>query len=219
MTKKGWQEVDHYFTTKLHNQDEVMEAAIKANEEAELPSIDVAPNQGKMLHLLAKMKGAKHILEIGTLGGYSSIWMAKALPENGTLITLEYSEKHAEVARKNIKLAGLDNKIEVLVGAALDTLPSLKDKKFDFIFIDADKKNNPHYIKWAFELSKPGTVIITDNVVRGGKVTDAASEDENIKGIREFVDLLSENERIDSTAIQTVGTKGYDGFVISIVKE
>lgn len=219
MTEKNWQEVDHYFTAKLHKQDEVMDAAIKANEEAELPSIDVAPNQGKMLHLLAKIKGAQHILEIGTLGGYSSIWMAKALPENGTLITLEYSEKHAEVARKNIKLAGLDNKIKVLVGAALDTLPSLKDQKFDFIFIDADKKNNPHYIKWAIELSNPGTVIITDNVVRGGKVTDAASEDENIKGIREFVDLLSENERIDSTAIQTVGTKGYDGFVISIVKE
>ncbi|WP_175989291.1 O-methyltransferase [Bacillus sp. Marseille-Q1617] len=219
MTEKMWQEVDHYFITKLHKQDEVMEAAIKANDEANLPAIDVAPNQGKLLHLLAKMKGAKNILEIGTLGGYSSIWMAKALPDEGTLITLEYSEKHAEVARENIKRAGLDNKVKVLVGAALDTLPSLKDRTFDFIFIDADKKNNPHYIKWAIELSNPGAVIITDNVVRGGKVTDTASEDENIKGIREFVDILSENERIDSTAIQTVGTKGYDGFVFSIVKE
>ncbi|MGR3764330.1 O-methyltransferase [Rossellomorea sp. NS-SX7] len=218
MTEKNWEEVDHYFTSKLHKEDDVLEAAMKANEEADLPAIDVAPNQGKLLHLLAKMKGAKSILEIGTLGGYSSIWMARALPEEGSLITLEYSEKHAEVARENLKRAGVDKKVKVLTGAALDTLPSLKDHKFDFIFIDADKKNNPHYIKWAIELSNPGAVIITDNVVRGGRITDAASDDENIKGIREFVDILSENERIDSTAIQTVGTKGYDGFVIGIVK-
>lgn len=218
MTEKNWEEVDHYFTSKLHKQDEVLEAAMKANEEADLPAIDVAPNQGKLLHLLAKMKGAKSILEIGTLGGYSSIWMARALPEEGSLITLEYSEKHAEVARENFKRAGVDKKVKVLTGAALDTLPTLNDRKFDFIFIDADKKNNPHYIKWAIELSNPGAVIITDNVVRGGRVTDAASDDENIKGIREFADKLSEDERIDSTAIQTVGSKGYDGFVIGIVK-
>jgi predicted O-methyltransferase YrrM len=219
MSEKHWKEVDYYFTAKLHKADEVMDTVLKANENAELPAIDVSANQGKLLHLLAKMRGARNILEIGTLGGYSSIWMGRALPEDGTLITLEYSEEHAVVARENIKMAGLDDKIKVLVGAALETLPALKDHKFDFIFIDADKKNNPNYFKWAIKLSNPGAVIITDNVVRGGKVTDEASEDENIKGIREFVDLLSNDDRIDSTAIQTVGSKGYDGFVLGLVKE
>jgi predicted O-methyltransferase YrrM len=219
MSEKNWQEVDHYFTAKLHKPDEVMDSVMKANKKAKLPAIDVSPNQGKLLHLLVKMKGARNILEIGTLGGYSTIWMGRALPEDGSLITLEYSEEHAVVARENIKRAGLDDKLKVLVGAALETLPSLKDHKFDFIFIDADKKNNPHYINWAIELSNPGAVIITDNVVRSGKVTDAASKDENITGVREFVDLLSNDDRIDSTAVQTVGSKGYDGFVLGIVKE
>ncbi|OAT82596.1 methyltransferase [Bacillus sp. MKU004] len=219
MNEKTWKEVDQYFTAKLHKKDQLMNEVMKANEEAQMPSIDVSPSQGKMLHMLVKMKGAKRILEIGTLGGYSSIWMARALPENGSLITLEYSEKHAEVARGNIRKAGLENKVKILTGAALDTLPSLKGQKFDFIFIDADKKNNPHYIKWAIELSEPGTVIITDNVVRGGRVIDAKSPDENIKGVRTFIDILSDSELIDSTAIQTVGTKGYDGFVIGIVNE
>ncbi len=219
MNEKTWKEVDQYFTAKLHKKDQLMNEVMKANEEAQMPSIDVSPSQGKMLHMLVKMKGAKRILEIGTLGGYSSIWMGRALPENGSLITLEYSEKHAEVARGNIRKAGLENKVKILTGAALDTLPSLKGQKFDFIFIDADKKNNPHYIKWAIELSEPGTVIITDNVVRGGRVIDAKSPDENIKGVRSFIDILSDSELIDSTAIQTVGTKGYDGFVIGIVKE
>lgn len=219
MNEKTWKEVDQYFTAKLHKKDQLMNEVMKANEEAQMPSIDVSPSQGKMLHMLVKMKGAKRILEIGTLGGYSSIWMGRALPENGSLITLEYSEKHAEVARGNIRKAGLENKVKILTGAALDTLPSLKGQKFDFIFIDADKKNNPHYIKWAIELSEPGTVIITDNVVRGGRVIDAKSPDENIKGVRTFIDILSDSELIDSTAIQTVGTKGYDGFVIGIVKE
>ncbi|QTC42651.1 O-methyltransferase [Bacillus sp. V3] len=219
MNEKTWKEVDQYFTAKLHKKEQLMNEVMKANEEAQMPSIDVSPSQGKMLHMLVKMKGAKRILEIGTLGGYSSIWMGRALPENGSLITLEYSEKHAEVARGNIRKAGLENKVKILTGAALDTLPSLKGQKFDFIFIDADKKNNPHYIKWAIELSEPGTVIITDNVVRGGRVIDDKSPDENIKGVRTFIDILSDSELIDSTAIQTVGTKGYDGFVIGIVKE
>jgi predicted O-methyltransferase YrrM len=219
MNEKTWEEVDQYFTAKLHKKDQMMDEVMTANEKAEMPLIDVSPSQGKMLHMLVKMKGAKRILEIGTLGGYSSIWMAGALPEDGSLITLEYSEKHAEVARGNIRKAGLEDKVKILTGAALDTLPSLKGRKFDFIFIDADKRNNPHYIKWAIELSFPGTVIITDNVVRGGKVTDSRSSDENIKGVRAFIDILSDSDLIDSTAIQTVGTKGYDGFVIGIVKE
>ncbi|MCA1053778.1 O-methyltransferase [Rossellomorea aquimaris] len=218
MTQQVWQEVDQYFTEKLHKEDEVMEGVMKANERANLPSIDVSPNQGKLLHLLVKMKGAKRILEIGTLGGYSSIWMARALPEDGTLTTLEYSGKHAEVAKENMKAAGMDDKVTVLTGAALDTLPQLKGQAFDFIFIDADKKNNPHYIKWAIELSSPGAVIITDNVVRGGKVTDTSIHDEDVRGVREFTDILSKEERIDSTAVQTVGSKGYDGFILGIVK-
>jgi len=217
-----WFDVDQYFTSKLHASDPNMDAVLKANAEANLPAIDVSPNQGKFLYLIAKLKGAKNILEIGTLGGYSSIWLARALPEDGRLVTLEYSQEHAKVAEENIKNAGLENKIEVMVGPALDTLPTLKEKgftSFDLIFIDADKPNNPNYLKWALELSKPGTVIIGDNVVRNGHVIEEDNEDINVKGIRQFIDLLSEESRIESTAIQTVGSKGYDGFVMGIVKD
>lgn len=217
---KKWNDVDDYFSTKLHSTDPIMDSILKANSEANLPAIDVAPNQGKLLYLLAKLKGAKNILEIGTLGGYSSVWLGRALPDDGRLITLEFDSKHAKVAEDNIRNSGLENKIEVIVGPALDSLPTLKDKgfsSFDFIFIDADKPNNPHYLKWALEYSKPGTVIIGDNVVRSGKVIDDNSEDLNIQGVRQFIDLLSEESRIDSTAIQTVGSKGYDGFVLGIV--
>lgn len=223
MTKSElWNNVDSYFTSKLHAEDAVLDAALKANAEASLPAIDVSPNQGKLLHLLAKMKGAKNILEIGTLGGYSTIWLGRALPAGGRLITLEYEEKHAEVARENINRAGLTDKISVITGAALETLPTLRGKgfdEFDFIFIDADKPNNPHYLKWALELAKPGAVIILDNVVRGGKVADVSSGDENVQGVHQFVDLLAKEPSIDATAIQTVGSKGYDGFVIGVVKE
>ncbi|MEH6942753.1 O-methyltransferase [Bacillus sp. JJ722] len=217
-----WNDVDLYFSTKLHSTDPIMDSILKTNSEANLPAIDVSPNQGKLLCLLAKLKGAKNILEIGTLGGYSSVWLGRALPEDGRLITLEFNSKHAKVAEDNIRNSGLENKIEVIVGPALESLPTLKDKgfsSFDFIFIDADKPNNPHYLKWALEYSKPGTVIIGDNVVRSGKVIDANSEDLNIQGVRQFIDLLSEESRIDSTAIQTVGSKGYDGFVLGVVKE
>ncbi|KOP80927.1 methyltransferase [Lysinibacillus sp. FJAT-14745] len=219
-TSEKWNEIDHYFSTKLHTSDDIMDSVLKANLEADLPAIDVAPNQGKLLYLLAKMKGAKNILEIGTLGGYSSIWLGRALPDDGHLITLEFDIKHAKVAEENIKRAGLEKKIKVMVGPALEILPTLKEKGFayfDFIFIDADKQNNPHYLKWAIELSKAGTVIIGDNVVRQGQVIDD-SEDLNIQGIRQFIDLLSEESRIDATAIQTVGSKGYDGFVLGVVK-
>ncbi|QQZ08739.1 O-methyltransferase [Heyndrickxia vini] len=222
MTKsEKWNEVDLYFTSKLHASDPVMDSILKANAEANLPAIDVSPNQGKLLHLLAKLKGAKNILEIGTLGGYSSVWLGRALPEDGRLITLEYEQKHAKVAEENIRTAGLENKIEVIVGPALESLPTLKERgfaNFDLIFIDADKPNNPHYLKWALEYSKPGTVIIGDNVVRRGRVIEEDSEDESILGVRKFIDLLSKEPRIDSTAIQTVGSKGYDGFVLGIVK-
>ncbi|MGD6818480.1 O-methyltransferase [Metabacillus sp. 113a] len=212
-----WTDVDEYFSTKLHPDDPVMEDVLKANAEADLPAIDVAPNQGKLLFLLAKMKGAKSILEIGTLGGYSSIWLARALPEDGHLTTLEYEPKHAEVAEKNIQKAGLADKISVLVGPALDTLPTLS-KKFDFIFIDADKPNNPNYLKRALDLAEPGAVIIGDNVVREGEVMEESSGDPSIIGVREFIQLLADDPRIDSTGIQTVGSKGYDGFAIGVVK-
>ncbi|MGE7879246.1 O-methyltransferase [Peribacillus muralis] len=220
--KQTWDEVDLYFSNKLHTTDHIMNSILKANEEAGLPAIDVSPNQGKFLHLLAKLCGAKSILEIGTLGGYSSVWLARALPEDGRLITLEYEEKHAKVAEANIKKAGVADKISIIVGAALDTLPKLKEQgltSFDLIFIDADKVNNPEYLRWALKLSRPGTVIITDNVIRDGKVLDPDSEDPNVKGIRTFVDQLSEDPRIDSTVMQTVGMKGYDGFVIGRVKQ
>ena len=217
-----WNDVDQYFSTKLHTSDPVMDSILKTNSEADLPAIDVSPNQGKLLYLLAKLKGAKNILEIGTLGGYSSVWLGRALPEDGHLITLEFDSKHAKVAEENIKKAGLENKIEVIVGPALKTLPTLQEKgfsNFDFIFIDADKPSNPQYLKWALELSRPGTVIIGDNVVRNGHVIDSDSKDLNVQGVRQFIDLLSEESRIDSTAIQTVGSKGYDGFVFGIVKD
>ncbi|MGG3890626.1 O-methyltransferase [Metabacillus fastidiosus] len=219
---QNWNDVDLYFSAKLHSTDSIMDSILKANSEANLPAIDVSPNQGKLLYLLAKLKGAKNILEIGTLGGYSTVWLGRALPEDGQVITLEFNSNHAKVAVDNIRNAGLENKVEVIVGPALESLPILKDKgfsSFDFIFIDADKANNPHYLKWALEYSKPGTVIIGDNVVRNGNVIDDHSEDLNVQGIRQFIDLLSEESRIDSTAIQTVGSKGYDGFVLGVVKK
>lgn len=219
--EKTWIDVDTYFDSKLHSADPNMEYILQANEEKGLPAIDVSASQGKFLYLLAKIKGAKNILEIGTLGGYSSIWMARALPEDGRLVTLEYSQKHAEVARENMKKAGLASKIDVLVGPALDTLPTLESKGhsvFDMIFIDADKSNNPHYFKWALKLSKPGSIIIVDNVVREGKVVENNSEDPSVQGSRELMDLLEKEPRIETTAMQTVGIKGYDGFVFGVVK-
>ncbi|MCF6411418.1 O-methyltransferase [Pseudalkalibacillus salsuginis] len=222
MNSPLWNDVDIYFSSKLQESDPIMDSILKANAEAGLPAIDVSPNQGKLLYLLAKLKGVKNILEIGTLGGYSSVWLARALPEEGHLITLEYSKKHAKVANENVRNAGLENKIDIIVGPALETLPTLEKKgfpSFDLIFIDADKPNNPNYFKWALVLSKPGTVIIADNVVRNGKVIEDDTEDSNVQGIRQFIDLLSEESRIDSTAIQTVGLKGYDGFVLGVVKE
>lgn len=217
----NWEATDLYFEKHLHTSDSVMEATLCNNEKANLPAKGVSASQGKLLYLLAQLKEAKSILEIGTLGGYSAIWMAKALPEDGRLVTLEYESSHAKIARENIKTAGLENKIEVIEGAALDSLPALKNREslsFDFIFIDADKKNNANYLKWALELSVPGAVIIIDNVVRKGRVLDDNAQDPSTKGVREVVELMSKEPRIDSTAIQTVGSKGYDGFILGIVK-
>ncbi|MFP7737406.1 O-methyltransferase [Priestia aryabhattai] len=216
-----WNEVDRYMNNKLIQSDPILDEVLKANQEAELPAIDVSPSQGKFLHLLATLKGAKRILEIGTLGGYSTIWLARALPKDGQLITLELNAHHAEVARTNLKRAGVNHLVEVIVGPGLDTLAVLKDRgtePFDIIFIDADKPNNPNYLKWALELSKKGSLIICDNVVRQGHVVNSESEDENVKGIRQFMNSLAKEKRISATAIQTVGSKGYDGFILGIVE-
>ncbi|MGG2026928.1 O-methyltransferase [Gottfriedia sp. S16(2024)] len=215
-----WNDVDEYFIEKLIPNDSILENVLLANYHAGLPSIDVSPTQGKLLYLLAKIKGAKNILEIGTLGGYSSIWLARALPEDGKLTTLEINHEHAKVAEKNIIEAKLQNKVEIIIGKALDTLPSLKESNsiFDFIFIDADKPNNPHYLNWALKLATSGALIIVDNVVRNGEVIYQTNQDASVKGVRKLMDLLASDQRIDSTAIQTVGLKGFDGFVIGVVK-
>lgn len=214
-----WQNVDHYFMDKLLPKNEQLNAVLQANKTASIPEIDVSPTQGKLLYLLAKMKGAATILEIGTLGGYSSICLAKALPREGKVVTLEINEEYAKVARQNIENAGYEEKIEVIVGNALETLPELKNegRLFDFIFIDADKPNNPAYLKWAIQLAHSGAIIVADNVVRAGAITDENSEDERVRGVQQFMELLKEEPGIEATAIQTVGVKGYDGFVLAIV--
>jgi predicted O-methyltransferase YrrM len=185
-----------------------------------LPQINVAPNQGKLLQILAQIQGATRILELGTLAGYSTIWLARALPADGKLITLEANPKHAEVARENIERAGLSNIVEIRIGAALDTLPQLATEgqaPFDFVFIDADKANIPDYFTWALKLTRRGSVIIVDNVIRKGAVIDADSTDENIQGVRKFNTLLAAEPRVKATTIQTVGSKGYDGLAIALV--
>jgi predicted O-methyltransferase YrrM len=181
----------------------------------------VSPTQGKFLSLLVAISGARNILEIGTLGGYSTIWMARALPQGGRLVSLEFSDEHAAVARANLARAGLLERVEVRVGAALDSLPGVEADglgPFDLVFIDADKPNNPGYLDWALRLSHPGTVIVLDNVVRDGRVVDAKSADRNVKGARAAFELLKAHPRIDSTALQTVGAKGWDGFILGVVK-
>lgn len=215
-----WNKVDEYFGNKLLPSDSTLEQVLLKNKEADIPEIDVSPAQGKFLYLLTKIKAVKNVLEIGTLGGYSSIWFARALPEHGKVYTLEIDPDFAKVAKENIRNAQCEQKVDVLVGEALDTLPKLKADGllFDLFFIDADKQNNPQYLKWALELANPGALIIADNVVRDGLVVDVESTDERVQGVREFVDLLENNPRLESTAIQTVGSKGYDGFIMSVVK-
>ncbi|CDQ20492.1 Predicted O-methyltransferase YrrM [Halobacillus karajensis] len=213
-----WKEIDQYFINQLIPNEPDMEDILRKNEAAELPSIDVSATQGKLLSLFIQMKTAKNVLEIGTLGGYSTIWMAKSLPKDGHVTTLEFSPKHAEVAAKNIADAGVKDKVKIVVGPALESLPTLEGQSFDFIFIDADKNNNPHYVMEVLKLSKPGTTILVDNVVRGGKILDSESEDKSITGIRQMFDLLKGNHQLDATAFQTVGSKGHDGFVLAVVK-
>jgi predicted O-methyltransferase YrrM len=215
MTEKQWSAVDAYFGGLLVGEDGALQAALADSDAAGLPAISVTPCQGKLLMLLAQIQGARRILEIGTLGGYSTIWLARALPAGGSLVTLEFNPRHAEVARHNLARAGLADKVDVRVGRALDTLPRLVDgEPFDFVFIDADKPSNPDYFQWALKLTRRGSVIVADNVVRSGHVIDAASADPNIVGIRRFIELVAAEKRVSATAIQTVGQKGYDGFAL-----
>jgi predicted O-methyltransferase YrrM len=224
-TQERWTAVDRYITDLLVPEDAVLEAALRDSAAAGLPPIAVTPNQGKLLALLARVQGACRILELGTLGGYSTIWLGRALPASGRLLTLEADAEYAELARANIARAGLAEVVELRVGPALETLPQLVAEEagpFDLIFIDADKKNNPGYFEWSLKLSRPGTLIIVDNVVRDGRIIDAdaygpATGDENIKGIRRFFELVAGEHGVDATAIQMVGSKGYDGFALMIV--
>jgi predicted O-methyltransferase YrrM len=215
-----WQAVDAYVSETIVGRDSALEAALKANAAAGLPSIDVSAPQGKLIHLMARMMGARKALEIGTLGGYSTIWLASALPDDGRLITLEWSARHAEVARRNVAHAGLGGKVEIRTGAALETLPKIEAEglgPFDFVFIDADKENNAAYLEWALRLSRPGTAIVVDNVVRDGEVVDARSTDSDVVGVRRMFEMIAREPRLSATAIQTVGAKGWDGFALAVV--
>ncbi|MGH6811633.1 MAG: O-methyltransferase [Methylocella sp.] len=222
MTEALWTAVDRYITEMLVPSDAALDAALAASDAAGLPAIQVTPNQGKLLHVLARLQDARRILEIGTLGGYSTIWLARALPADGRLITLESEPRHAEVARASISRAGLDATVELRVGRALETLPTIAAERggaFDLIFIDADKQSIPEYFRFARRLSRRGSLIIVDNVVRDGRVIDAKSHDPDIQGIRRFNQLLAAEPGVCATAIQTVGAKGHDGFAIVLVTD
>jgi predicted O-methyltransferase YrrM len=217
MTQDVWNAVDGYIAGRIVGEDEAMAAAGRASDAAGLPQIAVAATHGKLLHILALSIGARRVLEIGTLGGYSTIWLARALPEDGRLVTLEFDARHAEVARGNLKHAGLDAKVEVVVGAALDTLPSLEaEEPFDLVFIDADKENNADYFRWAVKLTHPGSLIYVDNVVRGGRITEP-SDNSMIEGTRRLYEAVGAEPGVTATAVQTVSVKGYDGFLLARV--
>jgi predicted O-methyltransferase YrrM len=220
MTQELWTAVDQYISETLIPGDPILEAALQASENAALPSIQVSPSEGKMLHILARSIKARHILEIGTLGGYSTIWMARALPVGGRLLTLEADAKHAGVARANLTRAGLAEMVELRLGPALDTLPHVAAEgrgPFDLIFIDANKSTMAEYFDWSLKLSRPGSMIIADNVIRNGAVVDAASKDADVQGVRRFNERVAAEPRVSATEIQTVGSKGYDGFALVLV--
>ena len=220
MSQEQWTSVDRYFSDQLVPHDPALEAALKASADAGLPPINVSPTQGRLLHLLARLQGARKILEIGTLGGYSTIWLARALPPEGCLISLELEASYAEVARKNVARADLEKLVTIRVGPASETLAQLFSEKtapFDFIFIDADKASYPKYFEWAMKFSRPGTLIVADNVVRKGALLDSNSNDANVQGMRRLLNIIAADRRVSATGIQTVGSKGYDGFVLARV--
>jgi len=218
--EERWTEGDHYYAGLLAPADPALEAALEASREAGLPPINVAPNQGKLLQLLARLQGARAILEIGTLGGYSTIWLARALPAGGRLVSLEVEAKHAKVARANLARAGLSDRAEVRLGPALDSLAALVAEgagPFDLVFVDADKESIPEYFAWALKLTRVGSLVIVDNVVRGGAIADPDSRDPSIVGLRRFNEIVAVEPRVTAAAIQTVGVKGYDGLAIVLV--
>jgi len=218
MSRDDWERVDAYLVGRTHGADPVLDAVLAANAAAGLPEIDVSPAHGKFLHLVARMAGARRILEIGTLGGYSTIWLARALPPGGRVLTLEADPRHAEVARANFARAGLSDAIELRLGPALDTLPALAGgSPFDLVFIDADKQRNPDYLAWALRLSRPGTVVLCDNVVKFGAAAGPGTTDPAALGTLRFFDMIAAEPRLSATALQTVGVKGWDGLAIAIV--
>jgi predicted O-methyltransferase YrrM len=212
-----WTDVDRYLTDLLMPPDPALTAALADSAAAGLPAINVSPPLGKLLHLLARVHGSRTILEIGTLGGYSTIWLARALPPGGRLVTLEFDPKHAAIARTNIERAGLSDVVDLRVGKALDTLPQLTGP-FDLIFIDADKPSTPDYFTWALKLSRSGSLIVIDNVIRGGGTANPQNNDANVQGVRKALEMMAAEPRVTATAIQTVGSKGYDGFALAVVK-
>ncbi|MFC6120690.1 O-methyltransferase [Phytobacter sp. SCO41] len=216
--QKQWSNVDNCLIEKLIPKDDILEQVLVNNQQAGLPAFDVAANQGQLLALFVRMTGAKRILEIGTLGGYSTIWMARELPTDGELLTLEADAHHASIARQNLQLAGMAERVKLIEGPALNSLEQLGEHPpFDLIFIDADKPSNPDYLRWALRYSRPGTLIIGDNVVRDGEVTNPQSDDARVQGVRTFIEMLGEDPRLTATAIQTVGVKGWDGFTLAWV--
>jgi len=220
MNDPQWQLVDDFLTERLAPADAALKATLEANATAGLPAIDVSPLLGKLLHVLVKAVGARSILEIGTLGGYSTIWLARALPAGGKVTTLESDPDHAIVAKANLTRAGLYHLVDLRLAPAAETLAELKAQAcppFDFIFIDADKPSYPEYLTWCLQLSRPGTVIVADNVVRAGKIVDASSSEPDVQGIRRFLDMLAAEPRLSTSALQTVGKKGYDGVAIAVV--
>ena len=220
MNESLWESVDDYLGQVLVQEDDGQRSVHDANAAAGLPAIDVSPVQGKLLHLIARIAGARNVLEIGTLGGYSTIWLARAVGPGGRVVTLEYEPRHAVVARSNLERAGVGELVDIRVGAALDTLPAVEQDglgPFDVVFIDADKESSPDYVRWAVRLGRPGTVVVLDNVVRGGEVADAGTTDPRALGIRAALEVMSEDPRLDATALQTVGSKGYDGFALAVV--
>ena len=220
-SRPEWVAVEQYLSDAVVHQEAALRRAVQSAADAGMPAIEVTPNAGKLLKLLVMTSRAKRVLEIGTLAGFSTIWMAQGLPDEGRLVTCEYLAKHAEVARRNVDAAGVGHKVDIRVGAALDTLPALENEDqdpFDFVFIDADKENDPQYLEWAIRLGRPGTTIVMDNVVWEGAVLDPALDEVNAPGIISALKMMGEDSRLDATVIQTVGSKGWDGFALAVVR-